>query len=136
MWSNSERLVTSDYIYDELLTLFRARGHMDRAQDWLNQVGQGRCDVVRVNDVDIQLATEVFFRFADKEWSFTDCTSRVVMERIGIRRAFALTSISGSRNGGGGAVKPQTGRRGGARDTFPAPNRAIELSHPTAAAGP
>jgi predicted nucleic acid-binding protein len=81
--SNSERLVTSDYVYDELLTLFRARGHLDRAQDWVNQIRDGRCEIVRVTDEDIQSATEVFFDFADKAWSFTDCTSRVIMQRLG-----------------------------------------------------
>jgi len=40
MRSNRERLVTSDYIYDELLTLFRARGHIDRGCDWVNQARQ------------------------------------------------------------------------------------------------
>ena len=40
--SNSERLVTSDYIYAELLTLFRTRGHPLRAKDWVDQTRQGR----------------------------------------------------------------------------------------------
>ena len=87
---NTEPLVTSDYIYDELLTLFRARGHTDRAKDWVTQVQQGRCDVVRLMRSDLRKATDVFFHFADKDWSFTDCTSRVVMERLGIQRAFAF----------------------------------------------
>jgi len=90
MQSNRERLVTSDFIYDELLTLFRSRGHTDRAQDWVNQVRQGRCEIIRVTAEDILGATEAFFKFADKTWSFTDCTSRVVMERLGIVRAFAF----------------------------------------------
>lgn len=33
---------------------------------------------------------ESFERFADKEWSCTDCSSKVVMERLGITRAFAF----------------------------------------------
>lgn len=90
MRSNRERLITTDYIYDELLTLLRARGHMDRAKDWIEQVHQGRCDVIRVSERDVELATAIFFDFADKEWSFTDCTSRVVMERLGIQKAFAF----------------------------------------------
>ena len=88
--SNRERLVTSDYIFDELLTLFRSRGHRDRALDWVNQVRRGRCEVIRVSDQDILDATDVFFKFADKMWSFTDCTSRVLMERLGIQRAFSF----------------------------------------------
>ena len=90
MRSNGERLVTSDYIYNELLTLFRSRGHLDRGKDWLTQVQQRRWEVVRVTRADIRLATDVFFSFADKEWSFTDCTSRVLMERLGVQRAFAF----------------------------------------------
>jgi uncharacterized protein len=35
-------------------------------------------------------AWDIFQHFIDKEWSFTDCTSRVVMERLGIPRAFAF----------------------------------------------
>jgi predicted nucleic acid-binding protein len=90
MRSNVERLVTSDFIYDELLTLFRSRGHEDRAKDWVAQVQRHLWDVVRVTPADIQKATEVFFAFNDKHWSFTDCTSRVVIERLGIRTAFAF----------------------------------------------
>jgi hypothetical protein len=90
MRSNREPLVASDYIYDELLTLFRARGHMDRAHDWANQVRQGRCEIIRITESDILDATDVFFNYADKQWSFTDCTSRVLMQRLGIQRAFAF----------------------------------------------
>lgn len=32
-------------------------------------------------DADFDAAWEVFQKFEDKAWSFTDCTSRVVMER-------------------------------------------------------
>jgi predicted nucleic acid-binding protein len=90
MRSNRERLISTDYIYDELLTLFRARGHVDRAKHWMEQVRLGRCDVIRLSDLDIELATNVFFDFSDKEWSFTDCTSYVLMERIGITKAFSF----------------------------------------------
>lgn len=87
---NNEPLVTTDYIYDELLTLFRSRGHTDRGMDWVAQVRQRRCEIIRVTRADIRKATDVFFGFADKGWSFTDCTSLVVMQRLGIQRAFAF----------------------------------------------
>jgi uncharacterized protein len=90
MRSNFERLVTSDYIYNELLTLFRSRGHMDRAKDWVEQARLGRCEIVRITDRDVLHATEIFFNFADKQWSFTDCTSRVVIDWLGVKRAFAF----------------------------------------------
>lgn len=88
--SNRERLITTDYIYDELLTLFRVRDQLDRARDWVDQVRHGHCEMIRVSDTDLELATDIFFDFADKKWSFTDCTSRVVMERLGIQMAFAF----------------------------------------------
>jgi predicted nucleic acid-binding protein len=88
--ANAERLVTSDYVYDELLTLFRTRGQMSRARDWVDQVEQGRLDVLPVLHADVREATEVFFKYSDKGWSFTDCISRVLMERLGIQVAFAF----------------------------------------------
>ena len=88
--SNRQRLVTTDYVYDELLTIFRSRGHLDRAKDWVDQVRQGRWELVSITDEDVWQATELFFSFADKSWSFTDCTSRVVMLRLGIQRAWAF----------------------------------------------
>jgi uncharacterized protein len=39
---------------------------------------------------DIELAWQVFRRFRDKDWSFTDCTSRVIIEKLGIPTAFAF----------------------------------------------
>jgi predicted nucleic acid-binding protein len=39
---------------------------------------------------DIQQAWHIFQRYHDKGWSFTDCVSRVMMERLGIQQAFAF----------------------------------------------
>ncbi|HTL90547.1 MAG TPA: hypothetical protein VL134_14195 [Leptolyngbya sp.] len=39
---------------------------------------------------EIQQTWQIFQRFADKDWSFTDCASRVVMEKLGITQAFAF----------------------------------------------
>ena len=43
-----------------------------------------------VRPQDIRQACEVFEQYRDKAWSFTDCVSRVVMERLGITTAFAF----------------------------------------------
>lgn len=43
-----------------------------------------------IERVEILAAWDVFRRYADKQWSFTDCTSKVVMEKLGIRKAFAF----------------------------------------------
>ena len=89
--SFQEQLVTSDYVVDETLTLLRARGENRRAMAFGRRVIEGRwAKIVHVEDVDFSAAWTVFKAFGDKEWSFTDCTSRVVMERLGIPRAFAF----------------------------------------------
>ncbi|OGP28897.1 MAG: twitching motility protein PilT [Deltaproteobacteria bacterium GWA2_57_13] len=46
--------------------------------------------VERIIETDFRAAWEVFRQYRDKEWSFTDCTSKVIMERLGIAQAFAF----------------------------------------------
>lgn len=86
-----EQLVTSDYIADETLTLLRARGENSRALAFGRHVIEGGwARIVRVDERDFSAAWAIFQAFHDKQWSFTDCTSRVVMERLGITKAFAF----------------------------------------------
>jgi len=46
--------------------------------------------VYDLNGEDITETWETFKRFSDKDWSFTDCSSKVVMEKFGINYAFAF----------------------------------------------
>jgi hypothetical protein len=56
----------------------------------LMQAG-GILAVVHVSEAIEHAAWEVFERFnQDKEWSFTDCTTKVVMDNLGIRQVFAF----------------------------------------------
>jgi predicted nucleic acid-binding protein len=87
---NRERLATSDYVWCELLTLFRARGQMSRARRWLQQHEDGGFDVMRATEDDVREATRVFLTFADKKWSFVDCVSRAMMQSLDIPVAFAF----------------------------------------------
>ena len=83
-----EILVTTDYVVDETLTLLRKRLGLHVAEAWWRQVeashrvrwewiGVERCDKAR----------ELMFRFADQDFSFTDCTSFVVMRELKLSRA-------------------------------------------------
>jgi predicted nucleic acid-binding protein len=84
-------LVTSDYVVDEALTLFRSRGEDRRARTFGTKViDDSFAEIIRISEDDFARAWQIFRHFADKKWSFTDCTSRVVMERLGIQRAFAF----------------------------------------------
>jgi hypothetical protein len=89
--ANTEPLLTTDYVVNETLTLLRARGERRRAV-LLGEAffGARLAEVYRLTEADIAAAWEVFRRFDDKDWSFTDCTSKVVIERRNVRQAFAF----------------------------------------------
>jgi predicted nucleic acid-binding protein len=88
---NRQSLLTTDYIVDETLTLIRARGQNNRAYVMGRQFFSGNlATIYYLTEDDIRQAWQVFTQYADKEWSFTDCTSKVVMEKFGITQAFAF----------------------------------------------
>lgn len=89
--ANSEPLLTTDYVVDETLTLLRARGERTRALLLGEGFFGGRlANIHTPEEADVLAAWEVFRRFGDKDWSFTDCASKAVMERLGVRQAFAF----------------------------------------------
>lgn len=49
---------------------------------------ESEIEIVKVED--FEAAWELFYGFRDKDWSFTDCVSFIVMERLGISSAFAF----------------------------------------------
>jgi predicted nucleic acid-binding protein len=88
---NRERLLTTDYIVDETLTLLRSRHQHAIALKFGHLVFSGHLADVHLLSLDeIMDGWRVFQQFSDKEWSFTDCTSKVVLERLEITEAFAF----------------------------------------------
>lgn len=88
---NNRPLVTTDYVLDELLTLLLVRRERERALHVGTALLNGSlADVYWMTFEDIHHAWETFRQFSDKGWSFTDCTSRAVMERLRITTAFAF----------------------------------------------
>jgi predicted nucleic acid-binding protein len=88
---NAQPLVTTDYVMDETLTLFKMRGYASVAMEWGEMLLTGElADIILITEDDIQQAWHTFRQFHDKAWSFTDCTSKVIMQRLGITRAFAF----------------------------------------------
>jgi predicted nucleic acid-binding protein len=88
---NRQPLVTTDYIFDELLTLLKLRENYRvaaAAGEAIWQQRAARIEYVTVED--ITRTWEVFRQYDDKDWSFTDCTSKVIIERLGITHAFAF----------------------------------------------
>ncbi len=80
--------VTSDYVADETLTLLRMRLGIDAAETWWEQVdGSSRVRWECVSPARADKARELFFRYRDKDFSFTDCTSFVLMRELKLREA-------------------------------------------------
>lgn len=85
------RLVTTSYVFDETVTLCLARlGHDTAALTGLTLLDPDVVDLFRISASDEKAAWELFLARPDKAYSFTDCTSFVLMRRLGIRRAAAL----------------------------------------------
>ena len=58
---------------------------------------EGIAEIHKITELDLECAWETFERFADKDWSFTDCTSKVVIEQLGITQAFAFAFSATTR---------------------------------------
>ena len=81
-------LVTTDYVIDETLTLIRMRLGLRAAKVWWDQIaGSPRLRWEWVGAARAEKARGVFFRYRDKDYSFTDCTSFVVMQELKLKVA-------------------------------------------------
>ena len=81
-------LVATDYVLDETLTLIRKRLGLAAARAWWEQIeGSSRLRWEWIGMARAEKARSVFFRHRDKDYSFTDCTSFVVMQELKLKRA-------------------------------------------------
>jgi len=84
------RLVTTDYVFDETVTLARARlGAAAAARLGDALLDPGVVELVRLLPEDFEDAWEMFKKRRDKNWSFTDCASFAVMRRLRLSAAVA-----------------------------------------------
>lgn len=84
-------LATSTYILDETVTLIKAHlGHSAAVRFGEKLRQEQIAKLLRITEQDEQRAWEIFVRHQDKAFSFTDCTSFAVMERLQVDTAFAF----------------------------------------------
>jgi len=99
-------LVTTDYVVDETLTLIRLRLGLAAAEAWWAQVeGSSRVRYETIDAMRAEKARAWFFRHRDKSYSFTDCTSFVVMRER--RLGDALTTDRHFRQAGFDVLPPR-----------------------------
>ncbi len=88
---NRPILITTDYVMDETVTLLQSRvGHAYslRFLDMLHKSPNTR--LIFLSEEHIAETIELFRGRPDKGWSFTDCSSFVLMKKQGIRTALAF----------------------------------------------
>ena len=94
-----QALVTTDFVVDETLTLIRFRLGVGAAEKWWQQIdGSQRVRWERIDSARFERAHELFFKYRDKGFSFTDCTSFATMRDI--RVTHALTTDRHFRQAG------------------------------------
>jgi len=89
--ANRQPLITTDYCVDETLTLLSRRGRTDLAL----HVGrtffeESFARLHFVSRPEIERAFVLFQQRAEQGWSFTDCTSKIVIDTRGLTAAAAF----------------------------------------------
>jgi predicted nucleic acid-binding protein len=84
-------LVTTSYVFDEVVTFFNSRGyHAKAVQVGTNLLRSPSVQLIHVDEALFYEAWAYFLQHYDKDYSLTDCVSFVVMRRLGISTAFAF----------------------------------------------
>lgn len=84
-------LVTTDYVLDESVTLLLTRaGHAASIRAGRAIMESAVARLIFLDESAIRAAWDTYQRYSDKSYSFTDVTSFLVMESLGIRRAFTF----------------------------------------------
>jgi len=90
--SDGYTFVTTNFVLDEAITLIRykldhsAAAHFRRTLQQLTDAGL--VELARVDETHEAAAWEIFERYSDQKFSYTDCTSFAVMRALSLTQAF------------------------------------------------
>lgn len=84
-------LVTSNFIVDESLTLIRMKLGHQAAVQFGRQIRESKIvEVIHITEAIEEQAWQIFIKYSNKDYSFTDCTSFAVMEERSLVNAFTF----------------------------------------------
>jgi hypothetical protein len=86
-----DRFTTTDYVLDESITHLASTVNHATGESfavWVLQ--QKHVQIVRIDEELWNEALTLFRRYDDKDFSFTDCTSFVVMQRLKLTEVFGF----------------------------------------------
>lgn len=82
---------TTNYVISETITLLRFKAGHDAAVAFGNKIMSSKAlNVIRADDELDASALRLFAKYEDKNLSFADAASFVVMQKLGIDKAFAF----------------------------------------------
>ncbi len=84
--------VTTALIVAETCSLLGARLGRPAAITFWQTLRETRTPILPVETVDLEVAWHIVQAFRDQHFSFVDCTTFALMERLGITEAFAFDS--------------------------------------------
>lgn len=88
--AGEERFVTSDLVLAEAWTLICSHLGRPAALRFWQTLRETRVPILTAEATDLEAAWRITQAFRDQEFSFCDCTSFAMMERLGIVEAFAF----------------------------------------------
>ncbi len=81
--ANRIPLITTNFVFDETVTLLRRRLGWGIARDFGKKLrSSGFVSLAPVNNDDEETAWDIFLKYKDKNFSYTDCTSFAFMKRL------------------------------------------------------
>ncbi len=79
-------LITSNYVFDELITILRYDFSHKVAANYGRSIRSSKiCSITRISKEDEDAAWDIFLKYNDQKFSFTDCTSFAVMQRLNLK---------------------------------------------------
>ncbi|HEU4343165.1 MAG TPA: PIN domain-containing protein, partial [Candidatus Binatia bacterium] len=84
------QFLTSNFVLSETYTLIRSKVSHRSAVEFMKRFDQSGIRVVRVSEANEQTAKAIFIRYGDKDFSFVDCTSFVLIDHRRLDHAFAF----------------------------------------------
>ncbi len=90
-----ERFITTPYVLDETYTFLLINIGYEKALYFHSRIQRmkesGILEIIHISEQIEEESWKVFERFnRDKKWSFTDCTSKVVMDLLRIKEVFTF----------------------------------------------
>lgn len=89
--NNKLPLITSDYVMDETVTLLQSRVGHQYAVTFLDALQNSQqIQLYYLTPVQIEKTIALFRSRSDKNWSFTDCSSFILMQELQIQTVFGF----------------------------------------------